>query len=509
VRIHVLCLAFAWILASPSGAAAQSNSRAPVAERFTSRVTLLADGSLDIEETLVLQFGSRGFSSLDREISLARIDDVFDVHATMDGRAMEEGRDYGQVQMLRGRRAVRVTWHFPDTSQQTRTFTLAYRVMGAMRVTLGRASVAWPILPPGRRYRIEHATVEWRVPTSVTRLIPTAIDAPGWTSAALEDGWAASSEGVEPGATPRLIDEFDETTLAVAVPVWQTNLDRAQQMAPAFVVGAATLIVMGAGIVGMTLFRYHRPRVDRSVIEPAPLGSLPPGVGTALARGRVYVGASQMRATFVDLVRRGVIAIERDEGRSRAFRIVMPHPAGLAPHEQVVADALWTHLKRDQIELRAGWRSVQRALPAFRRAVMGELRDGGFLDRDRQFATRGLLIAGVAAIVFGVGGVALFARLFGDLGDLPLVVPGAVVVSGVLLVVSSQVMPILSQDGVRMALAWRARRDGLARSQRETAGETGAGDWLPAASGMGLTATMKKRGLSVPDWLSELSSHTK
>ena len=495
----------------PGSASAQSAIRGLSAEQFTVSMSLLPDGSINVRETVAFRFRERTFSEVEREIPLRRLDGIIDVRAYMDGKPLPEGRDEGQVRIRTGRRSLRVTWHFPDTVDQTRTFTLEYRAMGALAMGPGRATLAWMVLPSRHRYPIDEARVEWRVPESVRRVEPTRLDDPRWVTGALPDGWMASRTGVAVNETVTMSDAFDLTTVSVAMPAWQTNADRSQQMGPAFFIGAVILLVMGLGVVGMTLFRYHRPQIDAATILPADAGSIPPGLGTALVHPWVAVGPAQLQATLLDLAKRGLLKIREagGEGAKKSYEIVMTAPKGLRPHEQAMADALWPHLKQGSIELKKGWKHLLGAHTAYRRAVFTELGDLGFLDKERQAAGRGLRIAGLWVTLFGVVGLVVFGLVFGHLGDVPLLVPGAVLVSGVVFLTVGQTMSVFSVGGLTAAAAWRARQKALKQSARGAVSAEELDRWLPASAGFGMAPAMLKAAKSSGDhpiaWLGGLS----
>lgn len=487
----------------PADAGAQSAIRGLHAERFDVSLRLLQDGSVDVRETVVFRFTEKTFTEVDRVLSMDRRDAIIDVRAFMDGRPLQEGRQDGQVRIRPGRRSLKVTFQFPETIDQRRTFTLEYRAMNVMSLGNGRAEFAWTVLPSAHRYRIDEARVEWRVPPEAIRVEPTTLDDPQWTTGALSDGWVATRRDVGVNETVRLSDAFQAATTGAVVPAWQTAADRARQMAPSFIIGAATLLVMAAGVVGMTRFRYPPPRVDTSVILPASQDAMAPALGTALATGTVSVSMLQVLATLLDLTRRGVIEIrEVKEGKKPKYIVAMSAPRALAPHEQVLTDALWLQMKQGAIDLMAARGHLMRALPGFRRAVVGELREAGFIDAERTSAAKGLRMSGIVVTVFGIAGMVIFGMVFGHLGDLPLLVPGAVVLSGILFLIAGAVMAILSPSGASTAAAWRARKRVLKEAVR-TPGDLEP--WWAIAAGFGLAGAMAKASPGGPAWLSHLS----
>jgi hypothetical protein len=350
----------------------------------------------------------------------------------------------------------------------------------------------WIVLPSRHRYPIDEARVEWRVPPTVVRVEPTALDDPRWTSTAMPDGWAATRQGVGVDETATLTDAFDLATLALTVPAWQANAYRARQMAPAFLITALTLLAVGASVVGMTWFRYHVPAQEPGTIDPAAAHTWPPAIGTSLVRGSIAIGLPQMQATLLDLARRGALEICEAPGRGERFEVVMKKPPQTRPHEAVVTDALWLLMKDGRVELRAAWRHLARTLPAFRKAVLSEMQDAGLVDAERRWAARGLRIAGLVVIVLGLIGVIIFRIAFGHLGDVPQLVPAAVVISGLAFVIGGQVMSLLSASGAAAAAQWRARRAWIKRALKESMSAADVAQWFPVAAGFGLARAMVK-----------------
>jgi hypothetical protein len=491
-------LAIVW-LAWPEVSFAQSPTRGLRADRFDIALTLLPDGSVDVRETVVFHFTEKTFKQVDREIPINRFDDVIDVRASIDDRPLADNDSAERVRIRRGRNSLRVTWNFPETINASRAFTLEYRAMGSLSVANGRALMEWFVLPSRHRYLIDTARVEWRVPPTAVRVEPTRIDDPRWTSEAMADGWAATRQSIGVDESAKLIDAFDLSSMALSVPDWQTNAFRARQMTPAFAVCALTLFFSGAGIVVMTWLRYRLPSPEPSSIEPAHANELPPGMGTALVRGSIEVGLPQMQATVLDLARRGVLKIEQSSDNRKRFDVVMkswgaggPRDLAKTPHEEVVTGALWLHMNNSRVDLKTAWRHLSRALPAFKKSVLAELEAAGLIDSERRWAARGLCIAGIIVILLGLAGFVLFRIFFGHLGDVPLLVPGSVVISGIMFLIGGQALPVLTPAGLAAGARWRARRRSLTSTVKEPVSAADVTQWLAIAAGFGLAQKMLK-----------------
>lgn len=499
----VTCWAVLVSLWLSTAVSAQPATRGLSAPQLDLSLTLLTDGSVDVRETITFDFREKTFTEVDREISLRRFDDVIDVRASMDG----------QVRIRRGR-TLRVTWKFPKTIDRSRTFTLEYRAMGALALATGRASLEWFLLPSQHRYPIGQARVTWTVPKSAVRLGRPTVEDDRWSLESLADGWLATRANIGVNETAVLHDTFEMASLAVATPQWQVNEDYAEQMAPAFIIGAGTLFVMALGVVAMTMFRFYRPSVELETVIPASADSLPPALGTALLAPAPAVGGPQLQATLLDLARRNVLQIrDAHDGAADStpsYEIAMHEPGPLRPHEEVLTDALWLHMKNGIIGLAAAQPLLLKALPAFRRAVRSELVQDGMVDADRQWAARAMNVSSAVVTALGLAGLLLFRVMFGHLGNLPLLLPASVVVAGVMFLIAGQSMSVWSQRGVSTAASWRARRT-LLKGELRSSWDGKAGEmWWPAGAGFELAGKMLKvsrsagEGQAVPAWLSHM-----
>ncbi len=499
----------------PAGAQAQPNARQLHGERVETTLTLRPDGSLDVVETITFRFTDRKFSEVERRVPTRRVDDLVDVEALMDGRVLPAGKDDGQAEIRHRRRELQVFWRFPETTDTTHQFTLKFRAMGAVHIHNGRANLAWHILPTRHRYRISEAQVTWRVPPGVNSLGGPAMEAEGWAWLQESDGsWVARKANLEPNETAILTDVLDASQLSALPPLWQVDEDRARQLAPAFLVGALVMLVMGVGMVVMMFLRYHRPKVDAETAIPADRGSLPPALGTGIQHGRPHLGVGQMSATFFDLIARDVLRLvetSKPEVRDnkRTFDVVIHHgdPATLRlrPHEQVLVDALRAHMKDGRLSLTEAQRRLFSAHSTFKAAAQQEMRDAGYVDAERAWASHGMILAGVIALLVGIVGFVVFLVWLPRFGDTGLLVPTAVFVLGGMFIIVGSTFPTLTMTGANLGAQWAARGRALkaAAKANEMAGL--ANDWLPAAIGFGLGAKFAKSGAEVT-WLHGISN---
>ncbi len=514
----LLCVA---LLGWPSIVAAQAPTRGLRAERFEVTLSVLPDGSIDVTETVAFRFTRKTFSEVERVIPGRRTDGLTDVTASMDGQVLSEGRNRGQIRIRRGR-DLRVIWRFADTIDRTHTFTLQYRAMGALTRTNNRARLDWQVLPARHRYEIGLARVVIHAPASATRLELPHLNRDGWTFRAEDDAWVAEKQNVRVHESAQLTEVFDATTMAMAPPTWQGQAERAADLAPAFVVAAIILLVSGVGVVGMMAVRYHRPAIDRATILPAEAGSAPAAIATAVRHGRVRVGLPQVLATFVELASRGVLRIKeaRTEGAKGKpqFQVVVVNAGSsavkLRPHEQVVMDVLWLHMKHGALDLKEALRRVTGVMGPFKAALVQEVKDTGLVDAERTWASRGLSASGGFVMALALVAAVLFATWLAPLGGALLLIPAALGVVGLLFIIVGQSFPTLSAHGLVQSERWAARLALLRASAKTPWPVADVETWLPVAVGAGLGPAVVKHsagswpaGEATLTWLQEVVSH--
>jgi len=485
----------------PADAAAQrSPTRGLHADRVDVHLTLLPDGSLQVEETITLRFSGERFREVERRVPIRRVDGLTDVEALMDGRVLPDGGGTGEARIRTGRRELRVVWRFARTTDVTHQFTLRYRASNVLFLDSGRASLAWHVLPTRHRYGITAAEVRWAVPVGAISNRGPALEAEGWTwereaTAGASEVWVARKSNLAVDETAVLTDEFDASSLAVSTPVWQFDEDRASHFAPAFLAGAAVILVMGGGIILMTLIRYHRPTVEVRTIVAAARDSLPPAIATAILSGRPRVSWAQQSATLFDLLARGLLAMRETTkdgagAKTRTFDITRgdrsTSPSSLRPHERVVMDTLAAHMADGRIALTDAKARLVAAQQTFVDTVRAEVREAGVVDPDRQAAAKGLTTAGIITLVLGLAGMLVFALGFPWLGGAALLVPGATGLVGLACVIAGESAPVFSQSGATLRAQWVARARQLRAESKGTVSAEFLDLWLPVLMGLGL-----------------------
>ncbi|MBN1659095.1 MAG: DUF2207 domain-containing protein [Anaerolineae bacterium] len=166
-RFYAIVLAALLLLAAAypvaSNALAQKEYKA---QRFDVEVDVRPDGTLLVTETVVFEFTGGPFTQVFRELPDEKVDRVEVVSAALDGTTLDRGDDAGQVG-ISGGTPIEVVWHPPPTSDETHTFTLIYRVEGAVEQISGVDRLVWQALPEEREYPIDASRVTVIYPDGV------------------------------------------------------------------------------------------------------------------------------------------------------------------------------------------------------------------------------------------------------------------------------------------------------------------------------------------------------
>lgn len=140
-KVAVLSLLLTLLLAAVTYAA-----KSYEAQRYDVSLDIQGDGSLVVTETVVFEFQGGPFTYVFRDLSYNEIDEIDRLQASMDGQVSPAGTGPGQVEIQAGD-PLQVTWHFAPTSDSTHTFTLAYRVQGAIRQLEDADALIWRAIP--------------------------------------------------------------------------------------------------------------------------------------------------------------------------------------------------------------------------------------------------------------------------------------------------------------------------------------------------------------------------
>jgi hypothetical protein len=467
--------------AAPQPAQSGENIRSP---KYDVRVEVLPDGSLDVTESVTLTVGAKPMTWFDRKVPRRRTDGFTGVVALMDGQAVPVAID--------ARNDLEIRWDFSPTANATHTFEMRYRALHVLAREIDGPRLVWTALPVRHTYPIEAAAIALFAPAGAIatyvgapggQVLPANPDRPGLVIA----GTALSREH-----TVTVDITFAPNSIKPVEPQWFIEQQRQLDMLPAWIAGAACLLVVGIGIVIMSFARLSRPPAagEGEFVTPASEGSVPAGLAAWLIGGSAGNSWLPLQAAFFRLVRDGYIVVEkRGGGRLTGAKFDVSRGArsdmdAVGPHERLLLDAVEQRgAKADLRRLMMRWSRRQRV---FRSALHADAAALGWVDEERQRTRSWLQITGLVLLFSGLlGGMAL-TPLIDRFGPAPIAIPAAVFVTGLIYLIVSAATSVISEAGLREAARWKARVGELKAVIKNGADDQSPQDferWFPLAIG--------------------------
>lgn len=398
-----LVLLLSLFLATPASA-----EKSYYAERFDVQIDLQEDGSAIVTETVEFRFSGDPFTFAFREVSAAETDGVTFLDASMDGVPMPLGTGAGQVEVEAGKR-LKMTWHFPPTSDAARVFTVRYRAEGVIRK--GDADTfIWRAVPEDHDYSISNSTIVLTYPPKATLLGQPTLD---WNHDSRWEGdrIILTASGLGPDEDLIITARFSPNSLTQSAPQWQTRQEQsraatARSLPFGFGAGIVTLILGGLGFVTYTRGNARELSVSPVVSTPNPPSDLSPAV-----MGKLTGQYGNFMGVIFDLARRGVLEVREEKGflgtKKHALVRTGDAPA-LQSFEQVLLDALFkpgeTEMDMSEVSTRLATKHKQ-----FDASLEDELVQRGWLDLERKQKRGWLTAAGILmmflSIVIGLVGL--------------------------------------------------------------------------------------------------------
>ena len=484
------------------------------ANRFDVRISLQADGTTRVTETVEFRFEGGTFTQVTRELPLRRTDGIQVLGADLDGEAVAIGRDAGdrRLEVSRRENRVRAAWRFPPLDG-THTFSLSYVVRGLVQAGDGEDLLAWTVLPRDHDYRIAASRVTFEWPGAALLRSVTADGRPvdvGSQSASFELRGLGRDDSVTLRAA------FAPGTAAPRPAGWQQREARRREMAPTWSTLAVSLFVVASALFFFAWIRSPRPTGREAFADTVPHqpGAMSPAMAGALTAGGGGPSTRHTIAAVLDLARRGLLRIEeRPKGRwgSRQFIVRREAARGahaaLRPHEQAILDTVFTKKGQteDEVEMSAVHGRLTSGSGRITRAVRQELSEAGLLDADRLRARRRLMTAATVVMVVGFVGILLTIPLAPEYGGWPVLVPLALEAASAIGFILAASLPAQSDAGLRQGARWQ--RYGAHLQQASRKGETASPispDALPFAVAFGAAAAyakaLRERGMPLPAW---------
>jgi len=491
---------------------------------YAARIRIQRDGSILVTETITYDFGSDWRHGIFRVIPVRyRYNGSYDRIYPLAVRSVWSPDAPDQYRVRDDGSAVRIRIGDPDrTITGQHTYTLSYRVRGALTALPGRDKLSWNAVGTQWDVVIGRATVQVSAPVAVTRAACFA----GPSGSARSCQRAGIAGGIAGFGQPGL-GRHEGLTVVVAIPsgavgaagpllrerwTWQ----RAFALTPVSAGAAGGLLAVLAAAAGLILARRRRygpygglaaqvvdaragqaaPAFGRGQppMVPAPPAELRPGQAGALLHA--VISPRDVTATIVDLAVRGYLRIETAAGAGRHlrpdWRLVRLKKAGcLLDYEQILLDALFHEAK---FQHRAKSTLLSELGPDFARrlkqahdALYADVADRGwFTARPDQVRNKWRAI-GVVMLVAGLVAVIVAAAGNYHLG----LVPVPAVLAAMVLIGSSRWMPVRTAEGAALARrveGFRGFIQTAAATQAPSAGQPDSVyDYLPYAIIFGCT----------------------
>jgi len=319
------------LTASPVGAQAKS----VYAKNYDVDVAVLPNGDLRVVERLEMAFQGGPFSYGFRTIPNERLDDITDIEVREGGRTYVLDRSSGEYtyRITRGEDDVEVRWYFPYSTNETRTFEIAYTVKGAVRRYTEGDEVWWTAIHADRPYSIRSSRTTLQLPEGVT--INTRDGGDGFV--AETDGVAAdltvspdrrsvtvvATETLDPDEFLAVGVKFTPDVVGGGKPNWQAAYDRkvgwdnGGRQVLNLLLGVLGLLALVAAPLAVYLVWYRRGRDPYIGLVadylPEPPDDLPPGVAGTLVDEKADL--QDIVATLIDLARRGYLTMTEEAER--------------------------------------------------------------------------------------------------------------------------------------------------------------------------------------------------
>ena len=504
------------------GQPVQAQTKSLYWDGWDTTLTILPNGDLHVLERQRINFTRGTFTFGFREIPLAKTGGITGISVSEPGvGAYSEGgfskrpftfdaaRDGGDMS---------IRWYFPPTTNQIRTFDIAYTVKDALRVYDSGDKLQWKAIATDRDFPIQEA--------SVTVVLPPGAEFKDIDSAGVAATWGQSPDGtsvtflangsMSPSDSLEVGIEFTHGVIPNKIPAWQEEFDNEflydENVKPFVNAGlgllAVMLIIGGPALV--FLLWYSRGRdpqvgpVPEYITEPP--DDLPPGV-----LGTLIDEKADMRdvvATIVDLGRKGALRIEETNkkgwlGLGSADFVFQKQKSDVALNavETAIMRGIFNWGGRDSVELSDLRNKFYKTLPKIQSRLYKEMETRKFF-RNNPDSTRKLWRGiGFALVAFGIGIGFFLGIFFAEYTTMFPCLFGGMVLTGIAAIIAGGAMPAKTVKGSEAAARWKAFKVYLQRIDKiedlKTVGEL-FDKYLPYAIALGIRDSFVRKFAAEP-----------
>ena len=523
-KLFILILLFGLLL--PTAVSAAKDYRA---ERFDVDLEIQPDGALVVTETVDFRFEGGPFTYVFRDLAYTEIDEIDRLQASMDGDVLPQGTGPGQVEIEAGD-PLKVTWHFAPTSNSTHTFTLVYRVQGAIRQLDDADALIWRAIPEEHDYKIASSTITLRYPPTATLLEEPELLGREATVETSDNQVVLTTRDIDEDEDVVVQALFAPGSVIASAPAWQVQAaERSKQVRTALPLGiGAWLLTM---LVGAGLFVWYWRRHTRAK---------PPQAASRLSRPSRQAKIRRPSEPswpepailpwppFSTWPSAACCVSKRRRRRwGRNFALYrQPVSTPLKPHEHGLLDAIF-HIEdglSDDLPLSKAANRLASHKKLFDRPLEEEMALAGLLDKQRKSQRSRLIAATILLLLLGGVGFGL-GMIVGSVASnnaqwsiLPVAATLVGIAAGLFLVgffgvIAATTFTAWTIEGEWQAADWKgfaAYLKDVARGKQVLVDTTLFDRYLPYAAGFGLGDSWAKRyqkqsGLGVPAWFHALT----
>ncbi len=504
--------------------------------RYDVNYAVQRDGTILVTETQTVDFQGTSRRRAFTEIPLVNIEDMRDIAVSEpNGPTYVRGDAQSPNSFLFNRRTapngdpvMRIEWAFQPTSTQ-RTFTLQYRLLGALRIADAGDQLYLAAIRSGRAGPIGSSTITVAMPQAVNASdirAEGALNGRNATTGQVSGGQTVTYtlRNVSPDAQYEVRVQFPHGLVTATPPRWQQaveqqELERERQANIAASVNVASLILAGLIAAGGGLFvlvtflsRGRDPRgqaLAKNMVVREPPSDLPPAVVGTLVDERA--DERDVVATLIDLATRNVIGIQEAAnpellGSNQDFRFTLNDGVDLnrlRPFELTLLRALFGEEREFKMSALKG--KFYASMRQWMDDLYKEVTETRLFIANPEAIRKRYSGIGVAVIVLG-GLVAMLGVCLSGVGGLSFLPGLSIVGLGILFLLIAPRMPKRTPEGVRQATQWRAFQDYLANIQKYEGDQAPKlfNRFLPYAIALGIDQTWVRKlaavGTPAPPW---------
>lgn len=470
-------------------APAQAEAKSYYVSQVRIEVAVQPDGSMNVVERRTFVFDG-SFSWVIQDLVLRGSQGITDIVVSEGGRPYARATSGNKVYSYRtvGDR-IEVTWRF-SANNETRTFEISYRVLGAVLAHEDVGELYWKLIGDEWEVRQEDILVHLNLPPGaepgevrawghgplageVKIISPTKVS---WSLGRLPAGQFLEGRVAFP---VRLVPEATRRSAAPGLPgilreeeAWarQANLARLLNLGSILLGVVALLGALAAAFVLQARHgREYRPQFEGDYYRELPGEYTPAELGSLWRFGPV--GAQEITGTILDLARRGYLAIEvvteehkvlgglLGSRQETGYRVKLLNSDwnSLAQHERAVLGLLFQQVAAGSdvmdFDLIKTWAkrnpsAMQEFVKRFEGLVRSTDAVDGFFDHRTESIRMWEISAGVLVLLGGIA-MSVMGMLIGGI---------LTAIGGIILVLGGAGLRRRSQEGSTHLAMWRAFR---------------------------------------------------